>query len=141
MLSKCQTKKLDAIDSFKNDDFTNENLKKMSIAKIMELVGRKYNDNINTLNEFSYDELVGMLVEDNSEEMMDEIEEIGDAIQSCELYKLNHQDKLKFLNDMKKNWLMFSTNLLNNESLKMSDIKIMTQKKKWKKIMNLISFS
>ena len=95
-------KKLDAIDSFKNGDFTNENLKKMSIAKIMELVSHKYNVNPNTLNEFSYDELVGMLVEDDSDEMVEEIEEIDDAIQACELYKLNHQDKLKFLNDMKK---------------------------------------
>ena len=102
MLPKCSTKKLDAIDSFENGDFTNENLKKMSIAKIMDLVSHKYNVDINTLNEFSYDELVGMLVEDDSDEMMDKIEEIDDAIQSCELYKVHHQDKLKFLNDMKK---------------------------------------
>lgn len=97
-----QQKKLDAIDSFENGDFTNENLKKMSIAKIMDLVSHKYNVDINTLNEFSYDELVWMLVEDDSDEMMDKIEEIDDAIQSCELYKVHHQDKLKFLNDMKK---------------------------------------
>ena len=102
MLPKCSTKKLDAIDSFENGDFTNENLKKMSIAKIMDLVSHKYNVDINTLNEFSYDELVGMLVEDDSDEMMDKIEEIDDAIQSCKLYKVHHQDKLKFLNDMKK---------------------------------------
>lgn len=51
-------------------------------------VSHKYNVDINTLNEFSYDELVGMLVEDDSDEMMDKIEEIDDAIQSCELYKV-----------------------------------------------------
>lgn len=102
----------------------------MSIAKIMDPVSHKYNVDINTLNEFSYDELVGMLVEDDSDEMMDKIEEIDDAIQSCELYNVHHQDKLKFLNDMKKELIMLSTNSLKNESLKTNDIKIMTQKKK-----------
>ena len=135
-------KKLDADDSFKNGDFTNENLKKMSIAKIMDLVSHKYNVDINTLNEFSYDELVGMLVEDDSDEMMDKIEEIDDAIQSCELYKVHPSRQIEIFKWYeKKNWLMLSTNSLKNESLKTNDIKIMTQKKKWKKIMNLISFS
>ena len=74
----------------------------MSIAKIMKLVGHKCIVNVNTLNEFSYNELATMLVEDNSDEMMQEIEEIDDAIKSCELYKFSHEGKLKFLNDMKK---------------------------------------
>ena len=68
----------------------------------MKLVGHKCIVNVNTLNEFSYNELATMLVEDNSDEMMQEIEEIDDAIKSCELYKFSHEGKLKFLNDMKK---------------------------------------